>query len=192
MKKESIKNHLRPYSIYQGRKTTINHAFASAIAPADEYNEEELNKVLRLLGQNPDRDLTCVYCDQPAETWDHLESLVENGQFRGYGHVIGNLVPCCKRCNSEKGAKPWKEYVKDPQKIKQIEAYAELARKVCLENVDKKWLDEYNSLRDQLLTVMEKADEIAEQIRNQLQTQLTQARSQAAALPHIAQSQQEL
>ncbi|MCS6889863.1 MAG: HNH endonuclease, partial [Chloroflexus sp.] len=166
--------------------------FASAIAPADEYNEEELNEALRLLGQDPDRDLTCVYCDQPAETWDHLESLVENGKFRGYGHVIGNLVPCCKRCNSEKGAKSWKKYVKDPQKRKRIEDYARLAQKVCLGNVDKKLLDDYNSLRDQLLTVMEKADEIAEQIRNQLQTQLTQARSQAAASSHTAQSQQEL
>jgi hypothetical protein len=39
MKKQSIKFHLSPYPIYQKRKATINHAFASAIAPVDEYVE---------------------------------------------------------------------------------------------------------------------------------------------------------
>jgi hypothetical protein len=36
MKKRSIRFHLSPYSILKKRKTTINHAFASAIGPVDE------------------------------------------------------------------------------------------------------------------------------------------------------------
>ncbi|WP_416208851.1 HNH endonuclease [Chloroflexus sp.] len=102
---ESIKKPLREYSIYQERKTTINHAFASAIAPVDQYNQATISESIRLLEQDPNGELTCAYCSQPAETWDHLESLVEHGHFRGYGDIIGNLVPCCKSCHSAKGAK---------------------------------------------------------------------------------------
>jgi len=36
MKKESIKKHLKAYSVFGKRNSTINHAFASAIAPFDE------------------------------------------------------------------------------------------------------------------------------------------------------------
>lgn len=71
MKIESIKTHLRPYSIFGKRKTTINHTFASAIAPNDSYDINLLKKAIVLLGQNPEKDLKCVYCDKPAKTWDH-------------------------------------------------------------------------------------------------------------------------
>jgi hypothetical protein len=89
MKKQSIKTHLKPYSIFQKRKTTINHAFASALAPNDEYNEQVLNNAVRLLGQKPEDELVCVYCGGKAETW----GLVKDSQLRGYGHQIGNLIP---------------------------------------------------------------------------------------------------
>jgi 5-methylcytosine-specific restriction endonuclease McrA len=111
MKKETIKKHLRPYSIYQKRKTTIVHAFASALSVADNYDENNINKALRLLGQDPDKDLLCVYCNQPAETWDHIMAVVKNGKFSGYGHQIGNLMPCCKDCNSKKGNRDWKTFL---------------------------------------------------------------------------------
>jgi hypothetical protein len=107
MKKNSIKFHLALYSILQKRKTTINHAFASAIAPVDKYDEVKVGAALRHLGQDPDGDMNCVYCGLRAETWDHLIGLVENAELRGYGHQIGNLVPCCRGCNSKKGAKDW-------------------------------------------------------------------------------------
>jgi 5-methylcytosine-specific restriction endonuclease McrA len=42
----------------------------------------------------------CFYCNEvEASTIDHVVPLV-----RGGTHSIGNLVPCCKRCNSSKGA----------------------------------------------------------------------------------------
>ena len=112
MKKQSIKSHLAPYSILQKRKTTINHAFASAIAPVNEYDEVKLRETLRLLGQDPDGDLNCIYCGLRAETWDHLIGLVEKAELRGYGHQLGNLVPCCRDCNSKKGAKGWEVYLR--------------------------------------------------------------------------------
>src|SRR5271154_2211358 len=111
MKKQSIKSHRASYSIVQKRKTTITHAFASAIAPLDEYDEVKLGAALRLLGQDPGGDLDCVYCGLGADTWDHLIGLVENAELRGYGHQLGNLVPCCRGCNSKKGAKGWDVYL---------------------------------------------------------------------------------
>jgi len=57
MKKEDIKKHLSGYSIYSKRKTTINHAFASAIAPIDVYDEIRMKDALSYLGQNPNGNL---------------------------------------------------------------------------------------------------------------------------------------
>src|SRR5688572_14212995 len=93
------------------RTTTINHAFASALAPADPFDEARVLAAMELLGQTDRDNLTCTYCDDPAETWDHLRGLVVKSQFSGFGHVLGNLVPCCKPCNSKKGNAPWEEFL---------------------------------------------------------------------------------
>jgi hypothetical protein len=61
MKKESIKKHLKAYSVFGKRNSTINHAFASAIAPFDEYNEEILSEALIFLGQDPNELLKCIF-----------------------------------------------------------------------------------------------------------------------------------
>jgi len=66
---------------------------------------------LEVLGQNPNEDLKCAYCDRPAETWDHVVGLVENQHYSGFVHTIGNLLPCCKQCNSSKGNKDWRGFV---------------------------------------------------------------------------------
>ena len=111
MTPKSIGSHLAPYSIFFKRKTTVAHAFASALAPSDEFDKEKVETALDALGQKNLRQLTCVYCEKLAQTWDHLENLVKDGQLNGYGHQIGNLVPCCRDCNSAKGGKPFREYV---------------------------------------------------------------------------------
>lgn len=46
MRLNDLKAHLRPYSIVQRRKTTINHAFASALAPSDAYDQHRLAKAM--------------------------------------------------------------------------------------------------------------------------------------------------
>jgi hypothetical protein len=61
MKKQSIKSHLAPYSIRKKRTTTINHAFASAIAPVDEYDAVRVSDALKMLQPDPDSELTCIY-----------------------------------------------------------------------------------------------------------------------------------
>jgi hypothetical protein len=110
LKPDSIRKHLSRFSIVQKRRTTIAHAFASSIAPVESYDLERVRFGLGLLGQSED-DIRCVYCNGPAETWDHLVGLVKNGKFSGYGHTVGNLVPSCRICNSAKGNKEWKPFL---------------------------------------------------------------------------------
>jgi hypothetical protein len=172
MKKQSIKAHLKPYSIFQKRKTTINHAFASAIAPAAKYDVETLEAAIRSLGQDPDGNLKCVYCDADATTWDHLVGLVAKGEFRGNGHQIGNLVPCCGPCNSKKGAKDWETYLGsesretglvDRRKVIAAYAgrYAVVVDPKVVANLRPDDWKRYVEIREQILSLMKEADKIA-------------------------------
>ena len=52
MKQNSIRAHLAPYKILAKRKTTIAHAFASALAPIDEYDEVVVTQALGAPGQH--------------------------------------------------------------------------------------------------------------------------------------------
>jgi disulfide oxidoreductase YuzD len=115
----NIKTHLKDYSIFNKRKTTINHAFASALSVPDDYNENKLIKLIEKLNMIPN-DLKCAYCRENAETWDHIYGLVKNHEFSGYGHQYGNLLPCCKKCNSKKGNKNWLEWLKQMVQDKYI------------------------------------------------------------------------
>lgn len=181
MKKESIKSHLNSYSIFQKRQTTINHAFASAIAPNDDYSEKIVNDAIRFLGQNPKKELLCVYCGESAETWDHVFGLVKEFKFSGYGHVIGNLLPCCKKCNSEKGNQFWADFLKKKvldnnvkkERIEKIQHYLDkyLSPKLNYENIFNlctKEINKYESIKKHIFDLMKKADQIAISIKNKI------------------------
>jgi 5-methylcytosine-specific restriction endonuclease McrA len=167
---------LRPREI-TARKGTIQSAFAAAIAPHDEYAEEEARKLLQQLGQKPDA-LTCVYCDASADTWDHVVGTVSSGEFSGTGHRLRNLVPCCSPCNTSKGKKKWSDYLdglRQPasirnKRVKRIAAHI----KGCKEDSSMAWRNfpEYKRLqatRDEILKLMEEGDGLAETIRKKLQ-----------------------
>jgi hypothetical protein len=181
VKKEDIKRHLKTYSVYDKRRTTINHAFASAIAPSDDFNEEKMSEALKFLGQNPDKDLKCVFCNDDAETWDHLVGLVKNGELRGFGHQIGNLVPCCKKCNSKKGSKEFDKFISENNKIhfdkknELIELLSQyqrtFAKKINLDLLKEKSPSEYNEFleaKKEIFNLMEKADVLAEKLRKNI------------------------
>jgi len=104
-----FKSKMRTYKA-SGRGSTINHAFASALATADMYDKDRLVEALAKLGQSVDDPLRCVYCAAEGTSIDHLHALVENSSYTGHGHVIGNLVPCCSRCNQRKGKAPWRDW----------------------------------------------------------------------------------
>lgn len=126
MRYSSIRSHLKPYVIVSRRRTTINHAFAAAIAPSDSYDEKRVKEAIHVLGQNPDQDLECAYCGALAQTWDHVFATVKDSHFSGHGHRLGNLLPCCKACNSAKGNKNWRRYLEEmnrPDRIASIENY---------------------------------------------------------------------
>jgi len=180
MKKEDIKRHLHTYSVYGKRRTTINHAFASAIAPSDNYDEVKIGEALKFLGQNPNENLKCVFCNDEAETWDHLVGLVKNGELRGFGHQIGNLVPCCKNCNSKKGSKEFDKFINQYDKIffdknELIELLSQyqmkFAKEINLDLLGKKTPDEYKKflqLKQEIFDLMEQADILAEKLRKNI------------------------
>ncbi len=180
MKKEDIKRHLKTYSMYDKRRTTINHAFASAIAPSDNYHEETINQALKYLGQNPNENLKCIFCNEEAETWDHLIGLVKNGELRGYGHQIGNLVPCCKKCNSKKGSKEFEKFITESTNIyhdkngliELLNNYQEeFAKKIDLNILTVNTPNEYKEfqeIKQQIFDLMIEADKLANKLRKNI------------------------
>lgn len=175
MKAISIKKYLRPSTI-MGRKSTFANAFASALAPHDAYTMAALADAMRDLGQDPDAELVCVYCGQPAATWDHVFNRVVKGDFSGHGHRIRNLVPCCRSCNESKGQKAWRTYldVLDPPdkeaRVARMEAFLSTAdaQPVGTEAMRHKAgaeLERFLEIRAQVFDLMTEADRLAVIIR---------------------------
>ena len=126
-----------------------------------------------LLDQNPDLDLQCSYCGAVAETWDHVFATVSDSEFSGYGHRVGNLLPCCKPCNSRKGNKHWLTYIQslglDIDTLKRrtfsIETY--LKRFEVIDAIPRH-LPQYSELqqiRGEVLALLARADRLAAEIR---------------------------
>jgi hypothetical protein len=183
VKLAGIKLHLRPYSIVQRRKTTINHAFASALAPCDTYDEERLKQAMAAIGQTDLNDLQCVYCGAAGETWDHLVGLVKDSELSGYGHQVGNLVPCCRACNSLKGNRDWRKFlrssVSDSASRERVETMlseylGSFAVEVDLSRARGEHPDEwekYSRIKRQILDLMAEADRLAARLRLQVARQ---------------------
>ena len=175
MRYTGIKKHLKPYSI-ASRKSTIAHAFASAIAPHDEFDDEKTREAILWLGQDPDRDLRCAYCDSDAKSWDHVNGIVKSKRFSGFGHRIGNLLPCCESCNSAKGNLDWKMYMskiimpekKRRKQIGVIQSYLDqfLVSDVLPEECPE--IDEMEEIKDQIIELMIRADDVASGLRSRL------------------------
>jgi HNH endonuclease. len=167
----SIRTHLKPYVMVARRKTTINHAFAAAIAPHDAYDADRVREAMLVLGQVPEQDLLCAYCGAPAQTWDHVFAIVKDSRFSGHGHRLGNLLPCCKPCNSAKGNKDWRLYIatlnspKQQQRVASIDAFL---AKYGVTDVLPRDSHEYKRLleiKDQVLALLTESDELAKSIR---------------------------
>lgn len=175
MNLKKYKRKFKPYKI-KSRKSTISNAFASAIAPYDDYDEVKLKEALNILDQNDYEDLTCVYCGSKANTLDHLVNLVKKSEFQGYGHQIGNLVPCCSTCNSKKRDLSYEEFILKSTNIKgnkkklieRIDKFHNSYTKPVNVNklkLHKKYM-EYMKLKEKIINLLDKADSIAEQIRS--------------------------
>ena len=167
----SIRSHLKPYVMVARRKTTINHAFAAAIAPNDAYDANRVREAMRVLGQDPDQILLCAYCGAPAQTWDHVFATVKDSGFSGHGHRLGNLLPCCKPCNSAKGNKDWRLYISGLNLPGQTERAARIdafLTKYGVTDVPPRDSPEYTRLleiKEQVLALLGEADQLAQAIR---------------------------
>ena len=138
---------------------------------------DRATNALIALGQVDLNHLTCVYCGRPAQTWDHLENLVKEGKFNGYGHQIGNLVPCCRDCNSEKGGKSFRSFVtaqarltefERSELIRRLEAHLALAKPIeehALGLERQEILTRFLAVQVQILQLMEEADKYATLLR---------------------------
>jgi hypothetical protein len=107
----SIRKKLRPSSL-RGRWTTINGTAQLALGMHDKYSKAKVAKLLKLLEQVDHEKLACVFCGQPAQTWDHLHGNVKTSRFSGYGNRIFNLVPACHSCNQSKRNLHWREFAR--------------------------------------------------------------------------------
>jgi len=173
MRYRDIRRFLKPYSMVASRTTTISHAFAASIAPCDPFEDERVRMALRVLGQDPEADLVCVYCGAKAETWDHVHATVQGKKFSGYGHRLGNLLPCCKPCNSRKGNKNWLVYLRTIPLPEDLLAEKESRIGTYLETFAAKdavpeHLPEYQQLQElrrQVLELFREADELASVVR---------------------------
>lgn len=105
---------------------------------------------------------------------------MKNSELRGYGHQIGNLVPCCRSCNSKKGSKDWQQFidhhVTQATNRRQIQAkltnyLAKYAKLIDIDQIKREAPDEwlrYLAVKEQILALMKEADMIAGAIRKRL------------------------
>ena len=179
MKLATIKKYLRPQRI-RSRRSTWSNAFASALAPHDDYDKPLVADAIRDLGQSPEGELLCVYCGEAAATWDHVFNRVERGEFSGYGHRIRNLVPSCRTCNERKGSKSWRDWLEQlappeiEKRISQIEHFLQHANAQRItpddfKRVAPKEYDRFIEIRDQVFELLDEADDLAEIIRAKMQ-----------------------
>lgn len=179
MKREKMRAYLRPFRAYGRVSTSITRALAGAIAPVESYDDTRVAEALLLLGQDPDGDLACVYCGNPAGTWDHVFGLVADGHFSGYGHVLGNLVPCCSTCNSRKN-RHWRDFVIGQHSnsdeaaaiIERIERYlAEYGGPPLTDEVLRSRhpaeMAELDDIKSQIFDLLHRADDVATIIRDE-------------------------
>jgi hypothetical protein len=92
------------------RKTSITNAFVSAIIPIVPPTAEEIAEALEVLGMTVET-VTCIYCGDKCNAWDHLRPLVVGRRPTGYISEIANLVPACQPCNSSKGNSQWRKWM---------------------------------------------------------------------------------
>ncbi len=164
---------MRRVSIVGERGSSVNNAFALALAMVSAFDEDAINKALESVNQYPPEPLKCVYCDAPAMDADHLNGLVKATKYTGHGQVIGNLVPCCKDCNSRKGNMAWREWAEaenlSQRRIDQIAAYESLAPPAVSEDDLTEFypdlMEAYERLRTLCKDTMRAADNLANEIQ---------------------------
>lgn len=163
---------MKPYRLLN-RSSTVSNAFAQALAPADDYDEATLETEFRRLGLVGDEVLHCAYCSRPANSVDHLNPLVNDKKFTGWGHVFGNLVPACGDCNQSKGGRAWRDFARESgvteSQIQKIEAYERQSpTPVSQDDLSELYpdlIDAYERLRNLNVDTLKTAQSLANEIQ---------------------------
>lgn len=93
-----------------GRISSLTNSFVNGVIPVINPTEEQVNDALAALGM--ENGIKCAYCGGRYTEWDHFHPLVVDKKPSGHISEINNLVPCCSVCNSSKGNKDWKVFMK--------------------------------------------------------------------------------
>jgi 5-methylcytosine-specific restriction endonuclease McrA len=81
-------------------------------------------------------DNKCAYCGSEEELI--IEHAIPINKEKLGEHRIGNIVPACKKCNSNKGDKDYREYLENKiSVIKKIDEYMESRHYIPLEDNEK-------------------------------------------------------
>lgn len=168
-----FKTMMKPYNM-SSRSSTISNAFAQALAPSDEFDADLLKQAFMDLGLYDEEGvLHCTYCGVKSGSVDHLNPLVSQSKFTGWGHVFGNLVPACQTCNQKKGGKPWRDFSAEvgltEDRIQLLEQYESRAPEVVSQDdltvFYPDLLDAYQRMRELTINTLKAAQSIANEIR---------------------------
>jgi len=166
------------------RKTSITNAFVSSIIPVIRPTAEEIAEALAVLGMTSET-VSCVYCGDKCNAWDHLQPLVSNRRPTGYISEIANLVPACQPRNSSKGNSRWRDWmagkasqspstrgVKDVQaRITLLEAYEHWRRPSLIDFraiVGDGAYEAYWNELDRIIKEMERSQAMANELRSKI------------------------
>ena len=152
------------------------------------FDERRVADALRILGETNTDALECVYCGKNAQTWDHVYPLVSGGEMSGYGHTLGNLVPSCRDCNSEKGSQDWRAWLESTKapmsRIEAMEGYlaAYPPRRETLAELEElcpELVREFQEKRAAVLSLLGEADRVAQHIREKVVGRATSVGNQS-------------
>jgi hypothetical protein len=171
---------LKPRNI-MGRRSSFNGAFAAALALRDNPKSPEIQtniaEASKFFDRNADGDLLCIYCDEIARTWDHLNNTTLNSRFSGFGHQVFNLVPACRTCNETKRKLSWTDFLaqisiasSDEKRREKLTKYHALLKNRGLseEELAERFPNEmkrYAEVREKVFELLREADELAGRIR---------------------------
>lgn len=114
------------------RISTLRRSMACTMMNRDACTPEQEALWLQFFPDNK-----CAYCGQPATHLDHLHPMIRDNEPTGYGTDPGNLVPCCKNCNTPKGNKDWEQFMRSVKCVQTAGANktAEEAMEERIENI---------------------------------------------------------
>lgn len=168
----------------KGRSSTITNAFINAIIPVVNPSDEEVEKVLRILGMDKNGPV-CAYCGDKYTQWDHFRPLVVDKEHNGFISEIANLVPCCSTCNSSKGNKNWEDWIRSDakrspktRKVKDLEERIERLKKfekwskptkITIANiVGKKKIEKYWKKYQEIMQLFDEAQDLANELADEV------------------------